>query len=353
MSYLKLTHIEKKGLSSNFKLHDISFSVDKGNILALVGESGSGKTTLLRIISGLDTPDSGFITLDDQPIFDANNFVPAEKRNISYVFQDYALFPHLTVSENIRFGIDNLSSAKQKERIENVLELVNLTGFADRYPHELSGGEQQRVAVARALALQPKIILLDEPFSNLDFIRRETLKTELKNILKKAQTTAVFVTHDTTEALYLADKIIVLKDGKIQQQGSPEKIYNFPVNQYVASFFGKANFFETVISDEKYLLPFDINLRKLDLNRYDRVMVCVRPNSFFIKEGAKMSGIVEQSFFLGTVLELKVKTIFREREFNFTIHTNPKDVYTVGQTINFDVIADAVHFLLGDATTWN
>jgi iron(III) transport system ATP-binding protein len=353
MSYLKLTHIEKKGLSSNFKLNDISFSVEKGNILALVGESGSGKTTLLRIISGLDTPDSGFITLEEQPIFDNENFVPAEKRNISYVFQDYALFPHLTVAENIRFGIDKLPAAAQKERLAAMLELVNLTDFADRYPNELSGGEQQRVAVARALAIQPKVLLLDEPFSNLDFIRRETLKTELKSILKKADTTAVFVTHDTTEALYLADKIIVLKDGKILQQGTPEKIYNFPVNQYVASFFGKANFYETVISDENYLLPFDINLRKLDLKRYDRVLVCVRPNGFNIAEGAKMSGTIEQQFFLGTVTELKVKTVFREREFYFTIHTNPKDIFTIGQSINFDVQPQAVHYLLGDATTWD
>jgi iron(III) transport system ATP-binding protein len=353
MSYLKLTHIEKKGLSSNFKLNDITFSVEKGQILALVGESGSGKTTLLRIISGLDTPDSGFITLDEQPIFDAQNFVAAEDRNIAYVFQDYALFPHLTVENNIRFGIDNLPAAEQKKRVSEMLELVNLTDFAGRYPNELSGGEQQRVAVARALAIQPKVLLLDEPFSNLDFIRRENLKTELKSILKKANTTAVFVTHDTTEALYLADKIIVMKEGKILQQGSPEKIYNFPVNQYVAAFFGKANFFETMISDENYLLPFDINLRKLDTKRYDRVGVTIRPNGFFIKEGAKMQGVIEEKYFLGTVIEFRIKVVFQERIYNFIVHTQPDSLYTVGQTIAFDAYPEAVHFLLGEATTWD
>jgi iron(III) transport system ATP-binding protein len=353
MNFLTLAHIKKKTLGSDFQLQDINISIEKGKILALVGESGSGKTTLLRLISGLDTPDSGFITLDETPLFNTEIFVPAEQRSIAYVFQDYALFPHLTVKQNIAFGIDNLTATEQEHRVQEMIDLVNLSGYEDRYPNELSGGEQQRVAVARALAMQPKLLLLDEPFSNLDFIRRDTLKTELKNILRQTDTTAVFVTHDTTEALYLADKIVVMKDGRILQQGTPEKIYNFPVNKYVAAFFGKANLFETIISDERYLLPFAINLKKLDTTRYDKVGICIRPNGFVIKEGAAMKGIIEHVFFLGPVQELRVRVLFRERIYDFILHTDPATTYKVEQEIQFDAIPEAVHFLLGEATTWD
>jgi iron(III) transport system ATP-binding protein len=353
MNFLSLRHINRKTVGSDFQLQDINFSAEKGKILALVGESGSGKTTLLRLISGLESPDSGFIYLDNKILFDKENFVVPEERNIGYVFQDYALFPHLTVKNNIRFGIDNLSSLEQEQRIEEMLDLVNLTDYADRYPSELSGGEQQRVAVARALAMQPKVLLLDEPFSNLDFIRRETLKTELKAILKKTETTAIFVTHDTTEALFLADKIIVLKEGKILQQGTPEKIYNLPVNKYVAAFFGKANLFETIISDKNYLLPFDINLKKLDTKRFDKVGICIRPHGFIIHENAKMQGVIEQIFFLGPVQELRIRVLFQERIYDFIVHTDPKTPHKAGQQINFDAMPEAVHFLLGEATTWD
>lgn len=353
MNYLTLEHIHKKTSGSDFKLHDISFSIEKGKTLALVGESGSGKTTLLRIISGLDNPDSGFITLDGQAIFSQQEYTPAEERNIAYVFQDYALFPHLNVEENIAFAIDHLGASEQNDRVAQMLDLVNMKDFADRYPNELSGGEQQRVAVARALAMKPKLILLDEPFSNLDAIRRDLLKTELKNILAKTNTTAIFVTHDTNEALYLAHKIIVLKEGKILQQGTPEKIYNFPVNKYVAAFFSKTNFFETIISDENYLLPFDINLRKLDTKRFDKVWVAIRPNGFYIDANAKMQGIIEGVSFLGTLQELKIRVLFRERIYDFVVHTDTKTIYTEGQIIFFDAFADAVHYLLGDATTWD
>jgi iron(III) transport system ATP-binding protein len=334
-------------------LHDINLSVEKGKILALVGESGSGKTSLLRIISGLDVPDSGYINLDETTLYSPDEFLPADKRNIGYVFQDYALFPHLTVKKNIAFGIDSLPSIEQEHRIQEMLDLVNLTDFANRYPNELSGGEQQRVALARALAMQPKLLLLDEPFSNLDFIRRDKLKTELKTILQQTETTTIFVTHDTTEALFLADKIVVLKDGKILQQGAPDKIYNFPVNSYIASFFGKANLFETMISDEKYLLPFPINLNKLDTRRFDKIGICIRPNGFIINHEGKISGMIQNVFFLGPVQEIHVRVLFRERIYDFIIHVGTDKEFKTGSEIKFDVIPEAVHYLRGDATTWD
>jgi iron(III) transport system ATP-binding protein len=348
MSFLSLKHVCKKIAGSNFQLHDINFSVEKGKILALVGESGSGKTTLLRLISGLEIPDSGFIYLNGKTLFDKDQFVPPEKRNIGYVFQDYALFPHMSVKENIRFGIDRLTTTEQQQRIEKMLDLVNLSEYAERYPNELSGGEQQRVALARALAMQPDVLLLDEPFSNLDFIKREHLKTELKSILQKTHTTAVFVTHDTAEALFLADKIVVMKEGKILQQGSPEKIYHFPVNSYVAQFFGKANIFHTRISEGDYLLPFPV--KKIDVSRYDRVGICIRPNGFIIHDDARMEGTIEQVYFLGPVQELRIRVFFQESIYDFIIHTETKSVYHPGQSIRFDVLPEAVHFLLGEVS---
>lgn len=348
MSFFTLTDINKKYQGTDFRLENISFSISRGMILALLGESGCGKTSLLRIISGLEIPDRGIIMLDGKILFDKSTYVPPEYRQIGYVFQDYALFPHLNVKENIRFGIEHLSKTEQQLRIQQMLELFDLTEYAHRYPSELSGGEQQRVALARALALQPALLLLDEPFSSLDIIRKETFKRELKSILQKTNATAIFVTHDTTEAMFLADKIIVLKEGKIMQQGHPEKLYRYPVNRYVASFFGKANFFETKISDKSQLLPFAINLKKIDVSRYDKVDICVRPDAFTIHEKGAISGVVERAVFLGPVLELYVRVLFSDKLFDFIIHTNTQVSYQPGEIIRFDVAAESVHFLLGE-----
>ncbi len=348
MNLLTLEHINKTTTGSDFQLTDISFTLGQGKILALVGESGCGKTTLLRIIAGLEIPDSGFLTLDNRMLFSKEQWVPSEQRNIGFVFQDYALFPHLTVKENISFGIDGLNTDERNKRLSEMLDLVDMKGYEDRYPGELSGGEQQRVALARALAMRPKVLLLDEPFSNLDYIKKEALKAELKLILEKTDTTTVFVTHDTTEALYLADKIIVLKDGKILQQGDSRKIYNFPINKYVAAFFGKANFFETTLSDQNRLLPFDINLKKINPDKHNKFGICIRPNGFVIHERAKMKGSITNIFFLGNLQELHVEFLFQEILYQFIIHTEPQTTYTIGQEINFEPLPEAVHFLLGD-----
>jgi iron(III) transport system ATP-binding protein len=219
-----------------------SFGVSEGSLLALVGESGSGKTTLLRMLAGLEQPDQGTISLDGQMLFESGRSVAPEKRGIGMVFQHHALFPHLTVGKNIAFGLKKLPRPQRRERIDSLLELIDLPGFEERYPHELSGGERQRVALARALAPRPRLLLLDEPFSSLDARLRQTVRDETRAMLRKHGTTAIFVTHDTGDALTIADRIVVLRDGVIQQIGAPPEIYHSPANRYVASFFGTCNF---------------------------------------------------------------------------------------------------------------
>ncbi|MFT4177711.1 MAG: ABC transporter ATP-binding protein [Luteolibacter sp.] len=226
-------------------VHHATFTVADGTLLALVGESGSGKTTLLRILAGLETPDHGTVTLAGNLLSAPGLIVPPERRGIGMVFQHHALFPHLTVEKNIAFGIRYLSRTERSETISNLLDLIGLPGFAKRYPHQLSGGERQRVALARALAPRPQLLLLDEPFSSLDARLRQSVRDETRAVLKQHGTTAIFVTHDTSDALTVADEIIVLRDGLIQQTGTPSEIYHSPVNPYVATFFGDCNFIPT------------------------------------------------------------------------------------------------------------
>lgn len=219
-----------------------SFAVEEGMILALVGESGSGKTTLLRLIAGMESPDTGEIALDGRVLSTPRRVVEPEHRGIGLVFQHHALFPHLTVRRNIAFGIHRLPRAEQDARIAGLLEITRLAGKEKRYPHELSGGERQRVALARALAPEPRLLLLDEPFSSLDARLRQEVRDETRAILRGRGATAVLVTHDTGDALAVADQIVVLRRGKIEQTGAPPEVYHAPANAYVASFFGTCNF---------------------------------------------------------------------------------------------------------------
>lgn len=216
-------------------LNSISFSVNKGKILAVVGESGSGKTTLIRLITGLETQDKGIINYNDKVLSSETTFVAPEKRNIGMVFQEYALFPHFNVFDNIAYGISK--NKDKKERVAEVLELVALTGLEKRFPHELSGGQQQRVALARALAPKPELLILDEPFSNLDVILRHQLRNDITAILRKTNTTAIFVTHDIKDALKVSDEILVLQNGNLLQKGITKEVFETPNCKYVALLF--------------------------------------------------------------------------------------------------------------------
>ncbi len=221
---------------------NVSLTVQRGEFLVLLGQSGCGKTTTLRLIAGLERPDAGTLALDGRRVSGANVFVPPEDRKIGMVFQDYALFPHLTLAANIAFGLNRWGASERKQRVAEMLALVGLADAAERYPHQISGGQQQRVALARALAARPSVVLLDEPFSNLDAALRKEMRNEVRRILQAADATAVFVTHDQHEALSLADRVAMLRDGRLLQVDTPQGIYENPADETVAAFIGESNF---------------------------------------------------------------------------------------------------------------
>ena len=239
MSYLKIENITKK-FGSFTALSDVSFELKEGEFLCLLGPSGCGKTTLLRIIAGLEEPNSGKVFLNGKDI----TYQHPSKRNFGIVFQSYALFPNMTAYENIAFGLKNKKSSKMdiKSRIDSLFSLVNLNHVKSKYPSQLSGGEQQRVALARALALNPDFLLLDEPLSALDAKVRNRLRREIRETQEKLNITTIMVTHDQEEALTMADRIVVMNEGKIMQIDTPQSIYEMPANPFVADFIGDINF---------------------------------------------------------------------------------------------------------------
>jgi ABC-type Fe3+/spermidine/putrescine transport system ATPase subunit len=244
MSYLSVRHLIKT--FGDFKaLDDVSIEMERGKVCALLGPSGCGKTTTLRCIAGLETADSGHISLDGRVLSDpsSGDFIAPEKRELGMVFQSYALWPHKSVAENISLGlkIQGLPQGEIRDRVASGLELVGMAGTQDRFPANLSGGQQQRVALARALTLRPKCILFDEPLSNLDLLLRERMRFEIRELLVKLGITAVYVTHDQTEALVISDHIVVMNRGNIEQEGPPMEVYARPRNRFTAEFLGRTN----------------------------------------------------------------------------------------------------------------
>ena len=220
----------------------VDLVVQAGEMLSIVGPSGSGKTTTLRLIAGFEAVDAGEIALRETAVSSRKRHVPPEGRSVGIVFQEHALFPHKTVGENVAFGLHKLKSDERDTRLRDALELVRLRHLQDRYPHELSGGEQQRVALARALAPNPAVLLLDEPFSNLDADLRARIRGEVRTILADAGVTVVFVTHDQDDALFMGDRIAIINEGRIEQAGTPEQVFHEPITRFAGGFMGVADF---------------------------------------------------------------------------------------------------------------
>ena len=276
--YLQISQLNKS-YGSRQVVSNVDLAMEEGEILSLLGPSGCGKTTILRMIAGLVTPESGLIKIGDRTLYDGKRELPVEERQLGMVFQDYALWPHMTVARNIAFGMRLRHNPARdiEKRVQELLELVSLPGMGNRYPNQLSGGQQQRVALARALATKPRVLLLDEPLSSLDTSLRETMRTELVQIFKQLKITTINVTHDQDEAMAMSDRIMVLRDGKVQQVGTPAELYMHPTNVFVASFMGPAN----LLSGEVAEMPSQREMVTLHLqkNATEKLMITGHVNA--------------------------------------------------------------------------
>ena len=274
--------INLKNIYKNFEdkrvLDDISLLVEKGELVSLLGPSGCGKTTTLKIMAGLLTPDNGDVLIQGESVLN----VPVEKRGAVIVFQEYLLFPHMTIEENIGFGLKMAKVKKKviKDKVEEMLKLVELEGHESKYPNELSGGQRQRVALARALAIEPRVLLLDEPFSNLDPKLRESMREFTINIQKKLNITTILVTHDKEEALMNSDKIAIMLDGRIEQFGTPVELYEKPSSKKVADFLGDKNYIRGIIKDGYFIS--DLLKIRTNIDMENNVELMVRPEEIKI-----------------------------------------------------------------------
>jgi iron(III) transport system ATP-binding protein len=299
--------LEVKNLSKRFgrdelpAVHDVSFSLEKGEILALVGPSGCGKTTTLRLIAGFEQPDSGQVLLEGRPVAGGKFFLPPEKRGVGMVFQDHALFPHLKVIENVSFGLSKKKNKEKEAAAVSILNLLGMERLSERYPHELSGGERQRVALARALAPQPVVLLLDEPFSSLDADLRHQIREEVRVILKGISASAIFVTHDQEEALYMGDRLAVFNNGHLEQIASPEEIFHSPSTRFVAEFMGQTDFIQGSVTPNGVLTEIGTLPQALDLPLGTEVEVAVRADDITFEPQAGGSGLILGRQFKGAL----------------------------------------------------
>jgi len=318
MSFLSLENLTV-AYGKNTVLEDFNLSINQGEFVSLLGPSGCGKTTTLRSIAGFVKAQKGKIMFKGQDFTD----VPVHKKHFGFVFQNYALFPHLNVFDNVAFGLkmQKTAAAEIKDRVEKMIDLVGLSGFLKRYPGELSGGQQQRVALARALVIEPDLLLLDEPLSNLDAKLRVEMRVEIRNIQQKLGLTTVYVTHDQEECFSISDRVVVMKDGEIEQLDSPEKIYRKPETEFVADFVGFENFFDLYRAGETFKTAkgelFNLDSAELNSNQ-DKFRASIRPNEIEItlaggeqKENT-IKGEIKISTFLGEKYQYNVETEYGE-----------------------------------------
>lgn len=323
-----------------------NLQVYKGEIITLLGPSGCGKTTTLRLIAGFERPEGGQISLRDTVVSSETGiWVPPQNRGVGIVFQDYALFPHITVEENIAFGLKK--SVYKKDRTQKIISLVGLKGYEKRYPHELSGGQQQRVALARALAPRPVVILLDEPFSNLDSQLRKYMRQEIRDIIKSEGTTAIFVTHDQKEAFEISDKIIVMNNGKIEQTGSPKDVYLRPKNEFVANFLGKANIIRGKVNHESVSIESEIGKISYEdlgsLHGEVEIKILIRPQGFGLHPTGEIKGTIKKLIFKGEILE-GIVDIESANELNkeITVYFHAYEKVKIGDYISLKIMPDSI-----------
>jgi iron(III) transport system ATP-binding protein len=302
MALLELTGVGKRfGNDRPPAVDELTLALEAGRILALLGPSGCGKTTTLRLIAGFEAPDAGQIAIGGRVVARAGDGgVPPEERSVGVVFQDYALFPHLSVEANVAFGVSRLPRSERRARVARMLELVGLDDLARRYPHELSGGQQQRVAAARALAPAPALLLLDEPFSNLDADLRAQMRDEVQKILRATGTTAIFVTHDQEEAFTIADQVGVLNRGRLEQLDTAETIYHHPATPFVAEFVGAADFLPGLVTPQGIVTEIGVFGNVDGREPGEKVRVMIRPDDVTFVPDASGEAVLVKRYFRGS-----------------------------------------------------
>jgi iron(III) transport system ATP-binding protein len=322
MNALELRNVTKKFSSTSTPaVGDISFTLRDGEILALVGPSGCGKTTTLRLIAGLERPDSGSLHIKGRLVASREHFTPPERRGVGMVFQDHALFPHLTVFENVKFGLKGQPAEKARETTHSMLKLVGLESFGERYPHQLSGGERQRVALARALAPRPVLILMDEPFSSLDADLRREVREQVRGILKAMSATAVFVTHDQEEALFMGDRLAVFQSGRLEQVGSPEEIFHDSATRFVAEFMGDSDFLPGIVKEDGIQTELGLIPQKVNLPIDSKVEIALRADDVNFDQTQAPNALVLARFFRGVYYQYRLRLASGKLIHAFKPHT--------------------------------
>ncbi|MTI31978.1 ABC transporter ATP-binding protein [Xanthovirga aplysinae] len=333
MNFLELKKVSKTFSANKVAtIRDVSFSLKNGEIFSLIGESGSGKSTLLRLIAGLEDVDEGEIFLEGVKVTGpAQNLVPGHSA-IEIVNQDFELFEYLTISENIAHFIEFLDKTYRKQKVKELLEICRLSKYANNFPRELSGGERQRVALARALAKDPKLLLLDEPFSNLDVHLKNQLRFELREIIWQTGTTAIFVTHDTQDALVISEKIALLERGEITQMGTPHEIYNFPRSPYVASLFGEVN----VVSGNELSVWAEEQTNSISVEK----LFCIRPEHLVFDPSAKkIRGTILNKDYFGAYWQIEISV---NENRTLLLNTGEQDL-KIGDEIGIRLLPNSFH----------
>lgn len=345
MAQVRMDGVTKSYQAGQLAVDGVTFTLEENEILALLGPSGCGKTTTLRLVAGFEWPDEGHVHIGNRLVAGDGHYIGPEKRGVGMVFQDYPLFPHRTVAQNVAFGLHRLDRRTKTQRVDEVLARVGMEAYAGRYPHQLSGGQQQRVALAQALAPKPKVILLDEPFSNLDAALRYELRLEVRNILKEVGTSALLVTHDQKEAFAVADRIAVMNEGRIEQIGTPYTLYSQPCTRFVAEFLGHCALLDGIVESDTPAIMTDLGAvpcMSCPALSGERVTVSLRPDSLIVDPDGPFSGKVISVVHEGHVMELSIQIACRSGSVALRTFVPPELSVQAGDTLNFAIAPDRV-----------